>query len=235
MAFQLEIDPRVTQKFPGYTVAIIYARGLDNRHGEDECLHLLRLAEQVQRLNLGNRPPSAHEHITAWRKAIATCGGKPGDYPTSVEALLKRVLKGTDLPSINPLVDLYNALSIQYVLPVGGEDWDHLSGNLTLTFANGTEPFMVLQNGEPTIAYPKPNEIIWADPSGVTCRMWNWRQCLRTRLTPATTNAYFVLDRLSPHPIEKLLEAMHSLEEHLRILNPHCSLHHQIFGADANI
>ncbi len=146
-------------------------------------------------------------HIQAWREAYKSFGAKPKKFPCSLEALLSRTLKSHDLPTINRLVDLYNAVSLTYMLPVGGEDWAQLSSDLVLKVADGTEPFAGMQDGQETISYPEPGEIIWADSTGVTCRRWNWRQCRRTQLTADTRQAYFVLDRLAPYPLERLQAA----------------------------
>ena len=54
-----------------------------------------------------------------------------------------------------------------------------------------------MAHGEPVIEHPKPGEVVWRDEAGVTCRQWNWRQCTRTRITPATTSAVFIIDGLA--------------------------------------
>ncbi len=55
-----------------------------------------------------------------WRQAPA--------YSCSADALRKRVLRDGALPSIDPVVDLYNAISLAYALPVGGKTWPPMSG-----------------------------------------------------------------------------------------------------------
>ena len=61
--------------------------------------------------------------------------------PSSIEALTRRVLSGRGLGNINPLVDLYNAISLQHVVPVGGWDADDLQGDALLYRTRGGEPF----------------------------------------------------------------------------------------------
>jgi DNA/RNA-binding domain of Phe-tRNA-synthetase-like protein len=111
---------------------------------------------------------------------------------------------------VNVLVDLYNAVSVRALTPVGGEDLDCLKGALRLTIANGDEPF----DGHD--GAPRPGEIVWRDDAGVTCRRWNWRQGLRTRLTDATTRAFFVFDRLPGLDEKELNDAASQLESLLR-------------------
>ncbi len=235
MSYRLKIDPQIIAKFPDYTALIVYARDLQNEASDATSTGALQAAEAKQRAAFGDNKPTSHPHILAWREAYKNFGLKPSKYPCSVEALLSRTLKGQDLPLINKVVDLYNAVSVSYVLPVGGEDWDALTSDLTLTFATGSEPFGVFQDGAEVITYPEPGEVIWADSSGATCRAWNWRQCLRTRLTPATQHAYFVLDRLAPFPAHDLLAAGHALADYLRTSSSGCTLEFEVLGNAAGI
>jgi DNA/RNA-binding domain of Phe-tRNA-synthetase-like protein len=154
--------------------------------------------------------------IVAWREAYKSFGAKPKKYLSSLESLLRRTLKGQDIPTINRLVDVYNAISVKHLLPVGGEDWEQLTSDLVLSIATGSEPFVAMQEGVETVTYPEPGEMIWADRTGVTCRRWNWRQGLRTRLTEETRHVYFVLDRLAPYSLEALKAAGEELKQTLQ-------------------
>lgn len=228
MKYKLKINPSTIEKYSDYAAFVIYASGLVNKPSNKFSTEILRAAEREQRKAFGTEKPSSHPHIAAWRKAYKDFGAKPTKYLCSVEALLSRTLKGNDLPNINCLVDIYNAVSIRHLLPVGGEDWDHLSSDLTLTIASGQEPFVTYQSGEEVIEHPEPGEVIWVDSTGVTCRRWNWRQCHRTALTVNTSNAYFVLDCLPPYSMEQLKTAGEELMEHLRNTSPSCTISYGI-------
>ena len=228
---RLRLDPAVAERFPGYSALIIYAYDLTNGPSDDGSIAALRSAEQHARNAFGGEKPSGHPHIAAWRQAYAAFGAKPSRFPCSVEALLDRALKGRDLPAINRIVDRYNAVSLEHVLPVGGEDLDRLTGGLVLTVATGTEPWDTLQEGQTVVQYPEPGEIIWADPSGVTCRRWNWRQGQRTQLTETARNTYFVLDRLPPYTLDQLHAASAALQSYLRAVSPDCRIEVELLGA----
>jgi DNA/RNA-binding domain of Phe-tRNA-synthetase-like protein len=230
MNYKLKLDPRISENYPDYTAFVIYASNLTNSLNDDYSTQLLQEAQIKQREAFGSEKPSNHPHIAAWREVYKSFGSKPSKYLCSVEALLSRTLKGNDLPTINSLVDIYNAISINYVLPVGGEDWEQLSSDLTLTIASGKEPFVTYENGAETVIYPDPGEVIWADSTGVTCLRWNWRQCRRTALTVDTRHAYFVLDRLSPYSIEQLMAAGLELIQHLKHFSPECSVNYELLG-----
>ncbi|HEX5165952.1 MAG TPA: phenylalanine--tRNA ligase beta subunit-related protein, partial [Thermomicrobiales bacterium] len=136
-------------------------------------------------------------------------------------------------PAINRVVDLYNAVSIRHVLPVGGEDLDQLSSDLTLRYATGDEPFSLISAGEEVIEHPEPGEVVWADSSGVTCRRWNWRQCRRTQLTEATRNAYFVLDAVAPYSLDQLSAASDELTRLLEEASPGVTIERELLARPA--
>src|SRR5690348_2418086 len=228
MHYRLKADPRIFEKYPHYTGLIIYAYGLSNQPSNEYSTRLLREAESRQRAAFGEAKPASHPHIAAWRTVYESFGARPEKFLCSVEALLNRTLKGNDLPAINYIVDVYNAVSISHVLPVGGEDLDRLESDLVLTFATGSEPFDTTENGEAVITYPEPGEVVFADSAGVTCRRWNWRQCRRTALTPATSNAYFVLDSLAPYTLDHLMSAGEELRGYLWGTSPECVVTHEL-------
>ena len=225
------ISPVVLERFPHYRGIVIYARALQNRASDESSANLLSAAEAHARAAFGEGKASEHSHIAAWRAAFQAFGVKPNKMLNSAEALISRVLKGGDLPRINWLADVYNAISVRHTLPIGGEDLDRAVGAQRLEIAVGDEDFETMKDGAPNLEHPQAGEVVWRDDAGVTCRAWNWRQCVRTRLTENTKNAYFVLDSLSPFSREELKAAAHELEGHLKQLSPACSLERFEIGA----
>jgi DNA/RNA-binding domain of Phe-tRNA-synthetase-like protein len=218
MSHSVEIDPRIWELRPDFVVTVVRARGLSNGPSDDSSTSLLRRAEQAAREALNGAEPVALPHISAWRDAYRAFGAKAQRTPCSAEALLKRAVGGEGLPAINRLVDLYNAVSVEFALPVGGEDLARTAGASRLTLATGAEPFDTVRSGESVVEHPAAGEVVWLDDAGVTCRRWNWRQCARTRLTEESTDAYFVLERLEPLPLPTLAQAAESLVHGLRDL-----------------
>lgn len=219
----IDISPAIFEKFPNYHGFMIYAHNIQNKPSDDFSCGLLARAEAVVCKQFEGIKPAEHPHIAAWREAFSAFGVKPNKMQNSAEALIARILKGSELPRINWLTDVYNAISVRHVLPIGGEDLDKARGKQRLEFATGTEDFDTNKDGAAFIDHPQLGEVIWRDDLGVTCRAWNWRQCVRTRLTEQTSNAYFVLDSFDP-PFEGLEEAQAELEAYLRHLSPDCSL-----------
>jgi DNA/RNA-binding domain of Phe-tRNA-synthetase-like protein len=231
VVFDVRVDPEIFETYPGYAVLVVYASALTNRDSSDESIALLREAEAQAREAFGEKKPASHPHIAAWREAYRTFGSKPSKFLCSVEALMSRTLKGNDLPPINEVVDLYNAVSIRHVLPIGGEDRDTLTSDLVLKFADGSEPFDAMSSGEIETVTVDPGEVVFADSTGVTCRRWNWRQCARTQLTTSTTNAYFILDSLPPFSLEQLQAAGDDLVAGLRRFSPDCRIEQFVISA----
>jgi len=220
----LQLSPAVTERFPDYHGLVLIATGLTNGPSDERTLTLLREAEAQARQTFATMLPAAHPHVVAWQEAFRAFGMKPKKTMNSAEALITRVVKGGELPAINRLTDAYNAVSVRFVVPCGGEDLDQVVGTVTLKVADGSEPFETNKDGAPFIDHPVPGEVVWADEAGVTCRAWNWRQGTRTRLTEDTTRAYFLFDALAPMTPDALEEAAEALETLLERLSPGCRI-----------
>jgi DNA/RNA-binding domain of Phe-tRNA-synthetase-like protein len=179
---------------------------------------------------LRNQPVDQIPHVAAWREAYRAFGAKPQRTRNSLEALLRR--SATGLPRVNPLTDLYNAISVLHQIPLGGEDLHRYTGSPRLIRATGTEPFDTVANGNEVVEHPEPGEVVWCDDAGVTCRLWNWRQARRTQLTEDTTAALFILDALDPITDKALHAATDDLISHLTRLGPDVKVHRRLFSAD---
>lgn len=160
------------------------------------------------------------KRTAAWDEAFSAFGAKAKRTPCSAQALRKRVLKEGSLPAIDPVVDIYNAISIRYAVPVGGENLAAYRGEPRLAIARGDEPFDTLKSAEPVVEYPEPGEVIWRDDIGVTCRRWNWRQGVRTRLDSGAQTMWFILESLPAMPLSALHEAGERLVGYLQQLMP---------------
>ena len=106
---RLLITPEIFDRFPGVVLGVIVARDIDNTAESEEIAAGLRQEEARVRELFASQVIPEHPHIAPWREAYRKFGAKPKDYPSSIENLVRRVLKGNPLPAINPLVDLYNA------------------------------------------------------------------------------------------------------------------------------
>lgn len=134
--------------------------------------------------------------IRAWRAAFAAMGLKPTQYRCAAEALLRRLRKTGALPRVSALVDLGNAVSAAYAVPVASFDLDRISGALTVGPATGRESYLTF-GGE--IEHPAPGEIIFADGAATAhARRWTNRQSATSAVSPHTRRALVVIEALHP-------------------------------------
>lgn len=221
---KFRIEEKIFQDFDKPFIGVVIAKGVNNQDNNPEIANLLREAESNLRKQLNGIELSTHPHIAPWRGAYRKFGSKPRDYRCSAEALSRIVLKGLQIRNINKLVDLYNLISIKYILPVGGEDLDKMKGNLVLGYAKGNEAYSAL--GEDLNDPPQKGEVIYKDDEGVICRRWNWRESDRTKLTKGTRNAILVIESLSPIPQDIAEKATKELGE---LIQKYCGGNIKIF------
>jgi DNA/RNA-binding domain of Phe-tRNA-synthetase-like protein len=224
------VGPEVLGLRPDYRVLVMLAEGLEPGLPDDISDELLARAEIRARIKLAGRAPEDVPQVADWRAAYRAFGAKPQRTRPSVEALLRRLDAG--LPRIDRLTDAYNAVSIANLVPVGGEDLDQYQGPARLVRAAGDEAFDTVAHGEPAVEHPRPGEVVWRDDAGVTCRQWNWRQCTRTRMTPATTNAVFIIDGLAALGYDGLAAAGNDLARSLLRLSPQAAIASRLIAAD---
>ncbi|MFJ7946016.1 B3/4 domain-containing protein [Streptomyces sp. NPDC096354] len=216
----LTVSDDVRTLAPGFTCLAVEARGLVNGESNEDSSALLDDATRRLVARLDGRAPHEDPHVAAWRDTYTAFGAKPSRTRNSAEALARRALTDAGLPRINLLVDLYNAISVAHLIPVGGEDTDRIRGAMRLVRSTGQEPFRTVAGGEEAVEHPEPGEVVWCDDEGVTCRRWNWRQGVRTRLTEESVNALFLLESLAPMTLGELEAAGTELAESLEKLSP---------------
>lgn len=186
--------------FPDAAIGILAVRGMRPAADvppEDAAAvaRLLRDANEQANRHLTSNTISENEAVRVWREAYRMFKTKKGAR-CSIENLLKRVLKGNPVGSITPSVDVYNAISLKYALPVGGEDLDALAGDLRLGVTEGGDAFLPL--GEDAEDPTLPGELCYRDDEGAVCRCWNWRDGRRTALADNSANAILVVECVDP-------------------------------------
>jgi DNA/RNA-binding domain of Phe-tRNA-synthetase-like protein len=221
------IDPRVAALAPDFrAVSIVMEVGAPLIASVAESA-----LQEAARAVADNGPVWASQHLAAWAQVFQKFGAKPQRTPCSAEALRKRFLRDGALPRVNPVVDLYNAISLQYAIPVGGENLDAYIGTPRLTLAGGTEAFDTMKDGNPVVEASDAGEVVWRDDQGVTCRRWNWRQGVRTRLNADARRMWFILESLGAMPLEALHEARDRLVGGLQEMSPGARIEASLIAA----
>lgn len=225
--FRMEQD--FLQIFPQARIGIIVCRGIDNHIREaDKYVAYLAECQRLAQAYIENPEFIENPVVKTWREAFRQFKTKKGAR-CSIEALLKRVSKGDSLGAINPLVDIYNGVSLKYGVPVGGENIDAIEGDLRLTVAEGDEYFVTLgsEKSEP----PYPQEVIYKDDGGAVCRCFNWRESMRTMLTEDTVNAFMCLEAVNAEGEAQLRAAVEELKTLIeRELGGQCTM--QVLSAE---
>lgn len=215
--------------FPHAKFGILVCQAIDNTPKQDAFYKaLLKDAMTKSADHLTHEEFSSNPVISVWREAFQKFKTKKG-VRSSIEALLKRVHSGKGVGNINPLVDLYNAISLKYGLPCGGEDIETFVGDIRLTKATGDELFIPL--GTDTSEPPYAGEIIYKDEAGAICRCWNWRESSRTMLTEQTSQAFMCIELVDESRVEVLEEALAELSD---LITQHLGGHVMSYVLDIN-
>ena len=186
-------DRRVLERYPTIRAGVVHAVGLSNGASPAELRDQFRAQQLASRSEIGSRAISALPSIAAWRRAFAGFGVKPTQYRNAAEALLRRLVKRGDIPSINLLVDIANLVAIRYRLPVAAFDQAHVTGSTVVRFAGGGERFTDL--GSTRVVAPHPGEVVFVDEAGVvSARRWCWRQSAQSATGPRTVEALFTVE-----------------------------------------
>jgi DNA/RNA-binding domain of Phe-tRNA-synthetase-like protein len=191
-------DRAVVDRYPGIHAGIVIASGLANGPAPPALQERYRAAQREVAERLATTPPAGLPSIAAWRRAFAAFGAKPTQYRSAAEALLRRLAKQGDIPSVNALVDLGNLVSIRYALPVAVMDVAGIDGGITVRFATGSERFTDIGGGNPAEPVaPEPGEVVFVDRAQVACaRRWCWRQSAQSATGATTTDALVVVEGL---------------------------------------
>lgn len=210
------VDQEFWDLFPDATVNIMFVNNFENDKTsltEDDRDKMLQKAVKESAKYTGAEPFSSNPVIAQWRDAYKKFPKRKGTR-ASVEALLKRASKGHHFAPINPLVDVYNSISMTYGVPVGIEDADHIAGDMHLGKAKGGEAFVsVGGNGENESDPAREGEIMYYDDEGAVCRSLNWRDGTRTQVNDDTKNAVIVIESVNAEQAARAKETMSKLSE----------------------
>ena len=213
MMKKFRLEDAVLDIFPKAKIGVLVCRGIDNHpKTENAYEEYLKEACQASLQYVTNPEFTENPVIRTWRDAFYKFKTKKGAR-CSIEAMLKRVSKGGVIGCINPLVDLYNGVSLRYGVPVGGENIDAFQGDMRLTVAEGGEDFVTY--GSDKSEPPYAGEVIYRDDAGAICRCFNWRESVRTMLTEDTVNAFMCMETVSADDVPRMLEAQAALKEQI--------------------
>jgi DNA/RNA-binding domain of Phe-tRNA-synthetase-like protein len=226
-------DIAVRQRYPTIRAGVVHATGLANGPSPPELLDPFRAEQRAVSERLQSTAIAELPSIAAWRRAFAQFGAKPTQHRSAAEALLRRLAKQGDIPTINTLVDIGNLVSIRHHLPVAVFDRAGVAGSVTVRFATGDEPFSDL--GSTDSVAPDPGEVIFVDGANIVCaRRWCWRQSAQSATDQETVEALFVVEGHHHTAAQDIEAALVDLTSLLSTHQPHSQTRtYRLSAADA--
>jgi DNA/RNA-binding domain of Phe-tRNA-synthetase-like protein len=179
----------IWRDFPELVPGVVFATGItrDVAAGDRVAKFTAVASSRLER-----EPESELPEIRAWRRAFTKMGLKPTQYRCASEALLRRFRKEGILPELHPLVDLCNAVSLAFAIPVAVFDVAKISRGLEVRYAAGDEEYLTF-SGE--TEHPSPHEVIFADQARqVHARRWTNRQSGLSAVQDATATVLIVTE-----------------------------------------
>jgi Uncharacterized conserved protein len=202
------IDQEFWDLFPEVEIAVMTAHNVDNNNANvpDD---LIQNANEIAKKWVPDDPISANPVVKAWRDAYRKFKTKKGAR-NAVENLLKRAKNDKGVGNINPVVDTYNSVSLEYAFPIAAEDLDKIVGDVHLTVAKGGENFTPIGEDEPEQALA--GEVVYRDEKDIISRCWAWRDSARVADTDSTKNLLFYMENIQPDRKDDHVAAAKALE-----------------------
>ena len=220
---KFEIAKEVFDLLPNAYFGVVAVRGMDNHKAICDLETMLQKnIEECEKDFAGIKVKNA-EAIAPYRDAFKAIGINPNRYMCSIEALLDRIAKGKGFPHINAVVDLGNAVSIKYRLPIGAHDMATIEDALEVRYANSEDTFIPFGNGE--VEKPEEKEVVYVSGNQVRTRRWTWRQSEIGKITEDTSDVLFPIDGFIDFNREQVVQAAEEL----------AALAEQYFGVKASV
>jgi DNA/RNA-binding domain of Phe-tRNA-synthetase-like protein len=189
MHFQHSAD--IWRDFPALVPGALYAEGIT---GQVEVEARVDRFATVAKTRLADGPEGERPEIQAWRRAFTQMGLKPTQYRCASESLLRRFRKEGSLPRLHPLVDLCNAVSLAFAIPVAAFDAAAVAWPLEVRYAAGDEDYLTFAGDT---EHPAPGEVIFADRAGrAHARRWTNRQSGLSAVRESTAAVLIVAEAL---------------------------------------
>jgi DNA/RNA-binding domain of Phe-tRNA-synthetase-like protein len=212
---RFRVEAAVFERFFGLRLPVAVAGGVDARRAQGvEARWRAAWTAAARHAEHGNA--QSHPLVRPWRERFTAMGVSGKEFPSSVEALLRRALRGGDPFRINPLVDFYNAVSLEHLVPAGGFDVSETEEQLDLRLTRPGDSFLALDAAAAENVLP--GEVAYATGDSVLTRHFVWRQSKRALVHEGTTELFLVaevLPEVGEHAAESVAEAFAAgLREH---------------------
>jgi len=187
-----KIERKLLEVNGGLYTGVVVAEGIDNCSVNIDIQEMLKSEVEKVRSEFEGKSVKDYEGLECYRKAFRDVNINPAKFPCSIEAILTRIAKQGEFPSINPVVDLGNYISLKYRVPVGVHNIDGLEDDLIVRFANDDD--CANDNNSLNGDILKIGEPVYVTGSTVNTRRWMWRQMPSARVDENMHNFIFPID-----------------------------------------
>jgi len=186
----LKIDFELSTRFPGLNALTLNINGLTIKKRDPE-LENFKLEVMKQIRNEHNIDSVKDEPtFRAYRDFFWSIRIDPTKTRPASEALIRRILAGKKIPTINTLVDTYNLASIKSKIALATFDADKLEGKIFMRFSEEGEQILGIGMKKPLIL--KGGEIVASDNKKLVA-VYPYRDSDNTKVTETTENALIVI------------------------------------------
>lgn len=210
-----KIEKKIASVSSGIFTGIVVAYGLDNANTCVESERLLK--ESVQNFLNANSEKRIQDfdELGPYNEALDELGVNHMKYPCSIASILSRILKKKEFPSMGPVIDLGNYISISNMVPVGVHDIDTLNEDLSVRLTNAED----CNNPDNQYADDKliEGEPAYVSGNSVRTRRWLWRQTPVGRVTKDSKNFIFLIDGFESNK-ERIESAVNELSHLIETL-----------------
>ncbi|MGR8008656.1 B3/B4 domain-containing protein [Streptomyces hypolithicus] len=204
---------QIWDDFPELVPGVLFADGITKDAAVDRTVEKYNAAAESR---LALAPEGEMDEIQAWRRTFSRMGLRPTQYRCASESLLRRFRKERSLPRIHPLIDLCNAVSLAFAIPVGVFDLSAISGDLEVRRATGDEEYLTFSGGTEN---PVPGEVVFADESGQAhSRRWTNRQSGASAVRETTSRVLIISEAMHESAPADMRRLMAALAEELSTL-----------------
>ncbi|SHK54931.1 B3/4 domain-containing protein [Desulforamulus aeronauticus] len=208
------VTEAVFKKLEKVCFGVVVARGINNKVQHTEIAELLKTSIKSIEEKFAHTKVKEAKEILPYREAFQKLTMNPNKFMSSIEAMASRIEKKKGFPNINPIVDLGNAISLKYLVPLGAHDMDSTSGDIYVRFSEQGDKFIPFGQEEEEIL--EQGELIYSAGDKVKTRRWIWRQSEQGKVTAESKNIFFPIDGFIGQNDDRVIAARNELAAMLK-------------------
>ncbi len=221
-----EVDKEIFDKVPDLVIGVVAVQGIDNSKEVPAIEKMLdKYAEECrQYFEASGNKAKEDPCVVPYREAFRAIGINPNRYACSIEALMDRIAKGKGMPHINPAVDLGNALSLKYRIPIGAHDMYSFvkpdgkgrgseEAGISIRPSTADDHFRPFGAPEGEYDDPEPGEVVYVSGNEIRTRRWTWRQSEQGKMQEKTSAVFYPIDGFADHNLEDVKKTMKDFTE----------------------